>query len=223
MTNCKYIYLNLSGHAKNKLGHVLKIIEERWFKELHYLLSTCWVESNDHPPVRPHISSGVLALSTAAGISTTLYKPDEYGPKKAWTHFKGLLKNHYRWDLDVPEGVNEDEAIKILYNTFRNPLSHELGIITKDLEKPEIKIRNSLPFIDKFEEVNRRIMDETFPFGDPSIKKIDDEITFSPAGFYWGLRKMVEAMLKKDEDVDQLSERIKKKYTASSDNIHYRK
>jgi len=202
-----YIPLNLSSYAKKKLGQFLLLLEENWLKEIHYLLSSAWTEDKNIPPRQAHITSGVMCLTTVAGMSTIFYKPDEYGRGKAGIHFKGLLNNHYPWNLDKPLGISSTDAVDQLYNEIRNPLAHSLGIDTSSK-----KLIYLLPAVYTRQDLNKRIADKQLPFGSPSIKKNNNEITFAPASFYWGIRKMIENILSTDKDVDDLFKRLQTKY-----------
>lgn len=203
-----YVYLNLTPYAQNKLGAILKPLEEKWLREIHYILSSAWIEHDQQLPLQAHITSGVMCLNTVAGISAVLYKPDEYNDGPAGKHFKELLNNYYPWDLDCPDGINKEDAVNELYKEIRNPLTHSLGIDTS-----KTKIVYLLPAIYKRQDLNDRLIEtKQLPFGSPSIKKEGDKITFAPASFYWGIRKMVERMLANNADVDDIYSRLVSKY-----------
>ena len=78
-----------------------------------------------------------------SGISVTMFKPSNFTRmdkgKKKWIYsgaaFKQLLKNHYPWE----PGENPTDGAKALYDLFRNPLSHALGVHSKSSYQIHIK------------------------------------------------------------------------------------
>ena len=185
--NENYIPLKLTPYAIEKLGQILKPLEERWLKEMHYILGTSWPESPNFPPFQAYYSASVMCLNIVAGISTLFYKPDEYKPGQAGKYFKELLKNFYPWSLDPPQNISSTDAIDVLYDEFRNPLAHALGVRTSG-----IKLKFILPAAFKLEELNRRLKDSSdHPINGPTITKDEDELEFRVASFYWGIRKMM--------------------------------
>ena len=68
-----------------------------------------------------------------SGISVTIFKPSKSlrtnrKDKKEWIGsgeaFKQLLRNYYPWE----PGENPTDGAKALYDLFRNPLAHALGV-----------------------------------------------------------------------------------------------
>ena len=75
-------------------------------------------------------------LSVIAGLSTALFKQTGFDGDR----FKELLEKYYPWDLEPAEGVRKpEEGSKILYDLFRNPLAHALGLDTKQIGKRSAK------------------------------------------------------------------------------------
>ena len=82
--------------------------------------------------------------SLISGISVTIFKPskssrtDRKGQKKwigSGEAFKQLLENCYPWEL----GDNPKDGAKALYDLFRNPLAHALGVHGKSSYQIDVK------------------------------------------------------------------------------------
>ena len=77
-----------------------------------------------------------VLCNLVSGISVTIFKPSKSirtnrKGKKEWVGsgeaFKQLLKNFYPWE----PGDNLTDGSKALYDLFRNPLAHALGVHSK--------------------------------------------------------------------------------------------
>lgn len=206
MTDFTYPYLNTSEYARKKLGSILKPLEERWFKELHFLLSTKWPENQENPPIYPHTTASLMCLSIVSGISSTLYKPGEYNPHKSnKKHFTGVLTDFYPWSLDKPKNLTPEDAVNKLYTIFRNPAAHSLNIRFPSKED-QIPVLFLLPHIEDNQNLSERIIADELPFGSNSLEMNEEgKLKFSPASFYWGIRKMTESMTDTKEKVDAIS------------------
>ena len=84
-----------------------------------------------------------------SGISVTIFKPSKstrtnHKGKSVWIGsgeaFKQLLKSCYPWE----PGDNPTDGAKALYDLFRNPLAHALGVHGKSSYQIDIK-KNPLP------------------------------------------------------------------------------
>lgn len=72
-----------------------------------------------------------VLMSVIGGISTTLY--EQTG--KVGVRFIGVLEDYYSWDLE-PKGIlQKKDVVNAIYNIFRNPLTHDLGLDVKKKSK----------------------------------------------------------------------------------------
>lgn len=140
--------------------------------------------------------------SLISGLSVTIFMPsnptrrDNKG-KTTWIGsgeaFKQLLKNFYPWK----PGYNRTEGVKALYDLFRNPFVHALGVHGKSSYQIQVKkcpLRN-----DQIEEIERsRTRPDCLP---PGLSGSGKQWTLDSRGFYrdvfhmfWNLAKDVPQM-----------------------------
>lgn len=134
-----------------------------------------------------------VLMTAIGGISTTLYRQGNSDSER----FRGLLRDHYQWQLEPTRDVTADEAARIIYQVFRNPLTHDLGL---DLHgrSTGIKVKvkrlqrsqGGLPelWIEKLEKAKTR------PRMSSTVTVRPDAKVLLVEALYWGLRRMVEAM-----------------------------
>jgi hypothetical protein len=73
-----------------------------------------------------------VLLSVVSGVSVTLYEPSKLNMQGvSGPLFKGVLEKHYPWDEErhLPGAQVDADGAKQLYQLFRNPLAHALGVI----------------------------------------------------------------------------------------------
>ncbi len=79
-----------------------------------------------------------VLLSLVSGVSTTLFKRDALSQTgNRGKLFKEVLQKHYPWDqeIDAPGRRSGAEAAADLYDLFRNPLAHTLGVVHTDTNR----------------------------------------------------------------------------------------
>jgi len=76
-----------------------------------------------------NFASANWLLTLISGISTVLYKQTG----DAGERFIESLVNYYPWQYEPepPQGVGAQEGAHLLYDLFRNPLAHALGVSTE--------------------------------------------------------------------------------------------
>ncbi|NBX65924.1 MAG: hypothetical protein EBQ96_02905 [Proteobacteria bacterium] len=210
MEQFSYPRLQITEYAEQKLGAILNPLQENWLKELHYILSTKWLETEGMPPVCPHTTASLMCLSIVSGVSSTLYKPAEYRETGcAKKHFEGVLTEFYPWELDTPKGITREDAVKALYKTLRNPAAHSLNIRFKKNGNAQ-PVSFLLPHIESNEGLSQRIIKPKHDFGSNSIEmSAEDTLEFAPTTFYWGIRKMIEKMIDTEEKINEIFEGLK--------------
>ena len=136
--------------------------------------------------------SAINCLSDIVSGISALLTPDfdtigDSGPK-----FKEILKDYYPWDLQPPIGGSIDRAVKDMYDYFRNPLTHSLGLKTKGnylvaIEKKEISELD-------LETLEKNIFSPgpAISYSPITIKNENiEKITLDVAPFYWGVRQIL--------------------------------
>ncbi len=78
-------------------------------------------------------ADGVLTIAQAllevvGGISTELYGPADLRKQESRERFMQVLTNHYPWEEGMVGAVVGEEAAGLLYDAFRCPLAHNLGL-----------------------------------------------------------------------------------------------
>jgi hypothetical protein len=139
-------------------------------------------------------AAAAVLFNLISGISVCIYDAslrDFKSKMGRGEKFKSLLLNYYPWP---GEPAPRDEAVVVLYQSSRNPLSHSLG-----LYQPQVEMRST---IDKFRLNPRKIntlesrkyrpkwlpptiSHEKYPFG---IYKI------SIPSLYWGMCRLIESL-----------------------------
>jgi hypothetical protein len=177
---------------KNTPRFVRKLIlqVERWsFRSVHILLRLPLKNYNLNETCDFAIAQ--VLMPVIGGISATLYEP-------TWrdnARFKGVLKDYYPWNQE-PAGVDSDKTSTAVYEVFRNPLTHDLGLDVANKRKGAKIILKRLgmgteglseSFIEKQLEGHHR------PKGISAILTISsDRQTLLLEALYWGVRRMIE-------------------------------
>ncbi len=124
-----YKPLVLDASTPQKVRGLIVHIETLSFSDVHSMLRL--------PLMNYRIAAGCnfaitqVLMSVIGGISTTLYK--QHG--NVGDRFIGLLKDYYPWDLEPTGILPAADAADAIYNVFRNPLTHDLGLDLKQKSK----------------------------------------------------------------------------------------
>lgn len=77
-----------------------------------------------------NFAAASFLLSLVAGLSTALFRQTGYDGER----FREMLENFYPWDVEPAGAVRKrSDGSAILYQLFRNPLAHALGLDTKQV------------------------------------------------------------------------------------------
>jgi hypothetical protein len=71
-------------------------------------------------------------LAVIGGVSAVLYNPYE---KHDNIRFKGLLREYYPWQDEPNQASIREDLSTALYEVFRNPLTHDLGLDVRNKRK----------------------------------------------------------------------------------------
>lgn len=190
-------YRLLDFDRANTLPKVLNLIEnqiEMQFRDIHCMFRL--------PLPRPRLDAGCnfaiaqVLLAQISGISTILYTQST-ASKRA---FRKLMLRHY-WPHDPPEGVTPEEATEILYEEFRNPLTHNLGLhVSRGPGPPRLapergvkhKVKKYVGLSEK--DIVARESSQTRPNMSATLRVTKKKKVLLVDGLYWGVRRMVERL-----------------------------
>jgi hypothetical protein len=194
-----YVELDLPDTIPVSVNSVIRGGVEPLLQDVHWMLATVIAEPTDTGPRRQlQVPIAHVLLATVSGISAKLlHPPSKYSGKQ----FQECLTRFFPWDIDPPIGVSNEEAAKTLYEVFRNPLVHSLGL--NGAGAPAVKIGHVLRGTDdaenRVEELERLAVK---PYANPSLVVTPERRVLWLDPFYWGVRKLVERWAR---DADQVS------------------
>jgi hypothetical protein len=200
-----YVELELSDTIPDTVRTVIRRGVEPLLQDVHWMLATVIGEPTDTAPRRQlQVPIAHVLLATVSGVATRLLN----APGKATgIRFKECLTRFFPWDIDPPTGVSNDEAAKILYEVFRNPLVHNLGL--NGARAPVVKIGQVLRGTDdaetRVEELERLTVK---PYSNPCLVVTPEKRVLWLDPFYWGVRKLVERWSRDAEEVSHAKQRF---------------
>ena len=121
-----YVELNLSSTIPDSVRTIIRRGVEPLLEDVHRMLAAIIAEPTDTTPRRQlQVPIAHVLLATVAGVSAKLL----HAPgKNTGARFKECVSRFFPWDIDPPVGTSHDETAMILYEIFRNPLVHSLGL-----------------------------------------------------------------------------------------------
>ena len=177
--------------VKNLLKHV-----DLSFSDVHSMLRL--------PITNYGISAGCnfaithVLMSVIGGVSTTLYKQNGH----VGTRFIGVLEDYFPWELE-PKGIlPKNDAAKTIYNIFRNPLTHDLGLDVKQHSKGlavKVKRLKTASQGGKDRGLTERQIElleagNTRPKMSATVTATAQKKVLLVEGLYWGVRIMIERL-----------------------------
>ena len=136
-----------------------------------------------------NFSTANALLDLISGFSALL-TPNFDTTRESADKFKEILRNYYPWNLQLPDGSTKERAIEDIYEYFRNPLTHSLGLKTKG---------NYLVVINKnsMSEADIEQLEQSASSPGPAITYLPrtlnnekiEQITLNIPNFYWGVRQ----------------------------------
>lgn len=135
-----------------------------------------------------------VLLAVIGGISATLYQPKWKDNKR----FKGILRDYYPWNQEPP-GISSLDAATDIYEAFRNPLVHDLGLDVRNKRKGAKLILKRLGLGDEglsesiiereLEGDSRKVMSATLTIK-TTVSGVRKELLVE--ALYWGVRQMIQ-------------------------------
>jgi hypothetical protein len=191
-----YQPLHIPPSTSPNVRGLIHHIENRSFSDVHSMLRL--------PIHNYRLSAGCnfaiahVLMAVIGGVSTTLYRHTG----RAGERFIGVLEDYFPWDIEPSGIVSPKDGAEAIYEVFRNPLTHDLGLDVKKkstgLKVKYKRLKTSTPkgtdrglterYIEKLEfSVVRPNMSATVTLA--SHKRV-----LLIEGLYWGVRRMIERL-----------------------------
>lgn len=139
-----------------------------------------------------------VLMSVIGGVSTTLYDPTRNGGKdEIGKKFTRLLEDYYPWNREPSSGLPPRGAANIIYEVFRNPLTHDLGLNVKG-RRLQVSIKRLRISVNGEERTGLREREiEQLERGprpkmSATVTRSDQGIILFVEALYWGVRRMIE-------------------------------
>lgn len=139
-----------------------------------------------------------VLLSLVSGCSVTLYDPNALSRRRdRGSLFKSILVDHYPWDEErhIAGAQLDGGAAEQLYQLFRNPLAHALGIIDPRDNPAARKViieKGAIPEADI--ELTERSAKRPLDWTDPTLREEGADLVLWVRSLYWGVRRMIESV-----------------------------
>lgn len=121
-----YVLVSLASTTPKRVKDFVRRHVEAHFRDVHAMLRLS-VRGDDGLSAGCNFAATTTLLNVVSGASTVLYK--QVGSER--TRFVGLLREFYPWELEGDGGMTANAVAHVLYDVFRNPLVHSLGVETK--------------------------------------------------------------------------------------------
>ena len=135
-------------------------------------------------------------LNAISGASVVLYEPPANNIRGAGRKFKGLAREFYPWRLEPTGFVKDgDRGSRLLYNTFRNPMSHAFGFQEKNPRGPIniTRVAGNGFTEQELEDIETSTWRPGLRLGGAGtllVNQATNEVSLNGEAFYWGIREM---------------------------------
>ena len=148
-------------------------------------------------------------LSLVGGLSAFLTENIDTSGNSG-SKFKEALLNYYPWDLQFPVNATKERSVDHLYEYFRNPLAHSLGLRCKGnfliviakgiLSEQEIENleQSTIPHAQAIEYTPITLNNERI-----------EQITLYVEYFYWGVREMLKRLSMDTQQMQKTEQGLK--------------
>ncbi|MBI4084258.1 MAG: hypothetical protein HY423_16755 [Candidatus Lambdaproteobacteria bacterium] len=193
---------------------VRRLVQEQLEPQLRDIHAMLRLPLDDDPfKAGGNVTIASALLNLVGGISIVLYK----STGSSGSLFKNVLTNFYPWD-DETGGLSGDAAANTLYETFRNNLTHSMGLSVKEKKKHGPATRRLAPMgkpvkIKRWRapDIPGRSREEAPGPTDEFVTSLEsdqrpqnisatltersDATVLLVESLYWGIRRMVEKLL----------------------------
>ena len=165
---------------------------EMQFHDIHCMLRLPLPELDIKAGCNFAVANSLLSL--VSGLSAFLTENIDTSGNSG-SKFKEVLQNYYPWDLQPPVNSTKERSVDHLYEYFRNPLAHSLGLRSKgnfliviakgNLSEQEIEKleQSATPHAQAIEYTPITLNNEQI-----------EQITLYVEYFYWGVREMLKRL-----------------------------
>jgi hypothetical protein len=194
-----YHQLVLAPHTPQPVVDFIRRHVDMQFHDVHVMLRLPLLEYELDAGC--NFASGSWLLTLIGGLSTVIYKQTG----DAGERFIESLVRYYPWkdEPEPPQGVSAREGAHLLYDLFRNPLEHALGVSTERSgsgRETIIRLQRRNNPLDlnivkgalSEEQIENLELAPTRPdYAQATIVKRAGRKDLLVAGLYWGVRQMV--------------------------------
>jgi hypothetical protein len=179
---------------------IAECVENLFFKDVHTMLRLPQPEHGFAAGCNFAIAHTLLA--SIGGVSATLYAHEG----RSGELFRGLLRDCYPWSREPGSKVKPEAAATYLYNLFRNPLTHSLGLLTENIPASTRRYVKPRKYVVKVKRLNP----DGHGLGKAMIAELEQSsyrptmsatLTLEPErkvllveALYWGTRCMIETL-----------------------------
>lgn len=202
-----YQQLTLDTKTPAVVEHFVRQHLDMQFHDIHCMLRLPLPEIGLNAGCNFAIANSLLAL--ISGISSLL--TDNFDTSgQSGDLFKKILLDYYPWDLQPPEKSTKERSVDHLYDYFRNPLAHSLGIKTKGNFLVVIA-KNGLSET----EIERLEQSQSSPgpaivYTPITVKNEQiEQITLNVANLYWGVREMLKRLSNDTNQMQKTEQNMK--------------
>jgi hypothetical protein len=156
--------------------------------------------------------SATLLLTVVGGVSRVLFDPS--GDYRSGEAFKLCLTKYFPWELEPTSAPWNDqktltgmEAATVLYDSFRNPMQHALGVVPNPTLRPNAFVVSRLG-----EPTEAEILAMDEPGIRPSfwatVERRCDATLIRANGLYWGVREMIVRLAQQRDLMSKAAKRL---------------
>ncbi len=141
-----------------------------------------------------------VLLDIVGGISTEIYWHPDLPKQATADRFRQALTQHYPWEVGMLGAVTGEEAANLLYDAFRCPLAHNLGLFDDVRHGRNTLILGAIK-VAKGPLPDEKIVELEISFERPSDwdgatlryieRPADAKALLVAKIFYWGVRRLV--------------------------------
>ena len=164
-----------------------------------------------------NFACAAVLLNLISGVSVVLYDPlDDQRPRRERKGrgrlFKEAVESYYPWDAEPENGIVGPQGADLLYDSFRNPLTHAIG--RHDRREP-LKITR---FKDTGLSEGELDLIERSGSARPSValwqtptlaRDLDGKLGLQVEALYWGVREMIRRITASSERMAIAEEQLK--------------
>ena len=187
-----YQPLTLDEKTPSVVEHFVRQHLEMQFHDIHCMLRLPLPEQDIKAGCNFAVANSLLSL--VSGLSALLTENiDTTG--NSGSKFKEVLLNYYPWDLQPPVNGGKERGVDHLYEYFRNPLAHSLGLRRKGnfliVIAKGILSEQEIEKLEQSTTPHAQAVEYTpVTFNNERI----EQITLYVEYFYWGVREMLKRL-----------------------------